>query len=197
MFQEGKVKAYQEERGFGFIQIDGKTKDLFFHIKDMPNRSIPPKIGEKLKFRMVEENGKFKADNIVRLDITNQSETFTPQARAVINRGNQKKSGRQKQERQGGGFITTIVGLVIVCLLAYFIYGKYQRYQLAQQAPVEVQPVVQVSVNNNPNGYRCDGRTHCSQMNSREEARWFVRNCPSTKMDGNNDGEPCESDSRW
>jgi len=34
-------------------------------------------------------------------------------------------------------------------------------------------------------------------MNSREEARWFVRNCPGTQMDGNNDGEPCENDSRW
>ncbi|WP_228143055.1 excalibur calcium-binding domain-containing protein [Acinetobacter pittii] len=34
-------------------------------------------------------------------------------------------------------------------------------------------------------------------MHSLEEARWFVRNCPNTKMDGNHDGEPCENDSRW
>lgn len=69
MFQEGKVKNYQAEHGFGFIQIDGESKDLFFHIKDMPNRNIQPQIGEKLKFRIVEEKGKLKADNIVRLDI--------------------------------------------------------------------------------------------------------------------------------
>ena len=197
MFQKGKVKNYQAERGFGFIQVDGESRDLFFHIKDMPNRNIQPQIGEKLKFRIVEEKGKFKADNIVRLDIKNQSETFTPSARAVINRGNQKKSGRQKQNNHGGGITTTIVGLILICLLAYFVYGKYQRYQLAQQSPADVQPVAQVPVNSNPNGYRCDGRTLCSQMNSREEARWFVRNCPGTKMDGNNDGEPCENDSRW
>ena len=197
MFQEGKVKNYQVERGFGFIQVDGESRDLFFHIKDMPNRNIQPQIGEKLKFRIVEEKGKFKADNIVRLDIKNQSETFTPSARAVINRGNQKKYGRQKQDNHGRGIITTIVGLILICLLAYFVYGKYQRYQLAQQSPADVQPVAQVPVNSNPNGYRCDGRIHCSQMNSREEARWFVRNCPGTKMDGNNDGEPCENDSRW
>lgn len=197
MFQEGKVKNYQAERGFGFIQVDGESRDLFFHIKDMPNRNIQPQIGEKLKFRIVEEKGKFKADNIVRLDIKNQSETFTPSARAVINRGNQKKYGRQKQNNHSGGIITTIVWLILICLLAYFVYGKYQRYQLAQQSPVDVQPVVQVSVKSNPSGYRCDGRIHCSQMNSREEARWFVRNCPGTKMDGNNDGEPCENDSRW
>ncbi|WP_435337289.1 cold-shock protein, partial [Acinetobacter sp. LH3_13] len=38
MFIEGKIKTYNEERGFGFIQIEGEPKDLFFHIKDFPNR---------------------------------------------------------------------------------------------------------------------------------------------------------------
>ncbi|MBT9487342.1 MAG: thermonuclease family protein [Rubrivivax sp.] len=39
---------------------------------------------------------------------------------------------------------------------------------------------------------RCDGRTHCSQMTSCAEARYFLANCPGVKMDGNNDGVPCE-----
>ena len=43
----------------------------------------------------------------------------------------------------------------------------------------------------------CDGRQHCSQMNSRAEAEFFVRNCPNTKMDGDRDGVPCENDSRF
>ncbi len=45
--------------------------------------------------------------------------------------------------------------------------------------------------------FQCDGRTYCSQMNSRVEAEFFVKHCPGTKMDGNNDGEPCENDSRF
>jgi hypothetical protein len=40
--------------------------------------------------------------------------------------------------------------------------------------------------------YRCDGRTHCSQMTSCKEATWFLKNCPGVKMDGNRDGVPCE-----
>jgi endonuclease YncB( thermonuclease family) len=39
---------------------------------------------------------------------------------------------------------------------------------------------------------RCDGRTHCSQMRSCAEARYFLANCPGVKMDGDNDGIPCE-----
>lgn len=40
--------------------------------------------------------------------------------------------------------------------------------------------------------FRCDGRQHCSQMRSYEEAKYFIRNCPNTKMDGDGDGIPCE-----
>lgn len=45
--------------------------------------------------------------------------------------------------------------------------------------------------------FRCDGRQYCSEMNSRAEAVFFIRNCPDTKMDGDHDGVPCESDSRF
>lgn len=41
-------------------------------------------------------------------------------------------------------------------------------------------------------GFRCDGRTHCSQMTSCAEARYFLANCPGAQMDGNGDGDPCE-----
>ncbi|HEX5710363.1 MAG TPA: excalibur calcium-binding domain-containing protein [Sulfuricurvum sp.] len=41
-------------------------------------------------------------------------------------------------------------------------------------------------------GFQCDGRKHCSQMISCAEATFFLNNCPNTKMDGNNDGIPCE-----
>ncbi|MCP5423956.1 MAG: excalibur calcium-binding domain-containing protein [Gammaproteobacteria bacterium] len=45
--------------------------------------------------------------------------------------------------------------------------------------------------------FKCDGRQYCSQMRSRAEAEFFIRNCPNTKMDGDRDGIPCENDSRF
>ena len=45
--------------------------------------------------------------------------------------------------------------------------------------------------------FKCDGRQYCSQMNSLAEANYFIRNCPNTKMDGDNDGRPCENDTRF
>lgn len=46
--------------------------------------------------------------------------------------------------------------------------------------------------------FSCDGRKHCSQMKSREEANYFLANCPGVKMDGSRGGDgpgngiPCE-----
>ena len=41
--------------------------------------------------------------------------------------------------------------------------------------------------------FRCDGRTHCSQMTSCDEAHYFQAHCPKVKMDGGQrNGIPCE-----
>ena len=45
--------------------------------------------------------------------------------------------------------------------------------------------------------FKCDGRQYCSQMTSRAEAEFFIKNCPNTRMDGDKDGIPCENDSRF
>ena len=43
-----------------------------------------------------------------------------------------------------------------------------------------------------PSASRCDGREHCSHMQSCAEAKYFIQHCPNTKMDGDRDGVPCE-----
>ena len=53
MILEGKIKKYNTERGFGFIQVEGRTSDIFFHIYDFPKKTGEPKLGERLKFIVV------------------------------------------------------------------------------------------------------------------------------------------------
>ena len=40
--------------------------------------------------------------------------------------------------------------------------------------------------------YSCQGKTHCSQMTSCEETKFYLRNCPNVKIDGDGNGVPCE-----
>ena len=110
---------------------------------------------------------------------------------------------KTKRKSESGGFFGTIITVIIFGIIGYFVYGFIQDF--LHRNELTNQPVIQETlkiantqaVSSNPNHFQCDGRTHCSQMRSLEEARWFVRNCPNTQMDGNKDGEPCENDSRW
>jgi len=81
-----------------------------------------------------------------------------------------------------------VLALVLIVFVAWFAYS---RYQLRARVPSETsQPV---SLEASPGSqFKCDGRTHCSQMTSCEEATFFLKNCPGTTMDGDNDGIPCE-----
>jgi hypothetical protein len=41
--------------------------------------------------------------------------------------------------------------------------------------------------------YQCLGKIYCSEMTSCKEATYYLKNCPGTLMDGDNDGIPCET----
>ncbi|MCU0939891.1 MAG: excalibur calcium-binding domain-containing protein [Burkholderiaceae bacterium] len=87
---------------------------------------------------------------------------------------------------------TLISGLLVVALGAYG-YSAYEsaskRRALQALAP---EPAASPSEESTSGTFRCDGRTHCSLMTSCAEAKFFLNNCPGTKMDGNDDGTPCE-----
>lgn len=74
--------------------------------------------------------------------------------------------------------------------------GPAEPRAAAYSAPAQVEPSrphPAESVATGPDvQFKCDGRTHCSQMRSCAEATFFLQHCPNTQMDGNNDGEPCE-----
>ena len=42
-------------------------------------------------------------------------------------------------------------------------------------------------------GSRCGSKKYCSQMNSCSEARYYYEQCGLNRLDGDNDGVPCES----
>ena len=86
--------------------------------------------------------------------------------------------------------------LALLVGVGWYAYGTYQSRAAASAADETVstaRPVPLTSDAGSTNAsFRCDGRIYCSQMTSCAEATYFLRNCPGTKMDGNNDGVPCE-----
>lgn len=86
-----------------------------------------------------------------------------------------------------------IIIIFMVLFGIHFFSEKQKRDELENQEAVtttsSAEPLKAIS---GSSSFKCDGRTHCSQMHSCEEATFFINNCPGTKMDGNNDGQPCE-----
>jgi hypothetical protein len=85
--------------------------------------------------------------------------------------------------------------LIIIAALAGLAWYGYKSRPGAAETQVAAQPEPIAPLLEQPRrpNFTCDGRVHCSQMTSCAEATFFIENCPGTKMDGNNDGVPCES----
>ena len=99
-----------------------------------------------------------------------------------------------------------LLPFAIVAVLAWYGWGKYHERSavIAEEASLvdtadsaepdsSYFPPAESTTASSTERFTCDGRTYCSQMTSCAEATYFIRNCPDTKMDGNNDGVPCES----
>lgn len=46
---------------------------------------------------------------------------------------------------------------------------------------------------NKASGYRCEGKHKCAQMDSCEEAKFYLDHCGLSRLDRDHDGVPCES----
>jgi Excalibur calcium-binding domain len=89
------------------------------------------------------------------------------------------------------------VTILVIGGLAWFAYTRYQSraYEAIADDAAEEAWGDASRKSERPQStqtYSCDGRRHCSQMRSCEEATWMIDNCPGMKMDGDRDGIPCE-----
>jgi cold shock CspA family protein len=175
----GTLRTWNDDRGFGFIAPAGGGRELFVHISAFPRDGSRPTVGEALSYDLGPgKDGKPQAVRVYRTALGAPSSYPRKPAQA--------KPGRRVP-------VGALIGLVISVALGVYGYSRYQQHSASQQSESFV-PSVAVKESTSPahSRYTCDGRTHCSQMTSCAEARYFLQNCPGTEMDGNHDGTPCE-----
>jgi len=67
ILQNGTVKWFNEEKGFGFITVDGENKDVFVHFSGITGDGFKKlEEGQKVSFEIVQDanSGKDKAENV-------------------------------------------------------------------------------------------------------------------------------------
>lgn len=185
---DGTLKKWNAERGFGFIMPTEGGQELFVHVSAFPRDGRLPLVGEPLSFEVApDREGRKRAVQVRRPGAEHAVSPYVPQ------RTHRPTLDRSPKGRSGTGFGARLVGLILLAALGAYAYNHYSQYtkRIAPLGLFQSDPAMP-SAPATPPGFRCDGRTHCSQMTSCAEAMLFLKNCPGVKMDGNNDGVPCE-----
>lgn len=61
----GTVKFFDSTRGFGFIQPEDGSKDVFVHKSAVETAGLPPLVeGQRIQYEVVSERGKSAAGNL-------------------------------------------------------------------------------------------------------------------------------------
>lgn len=65
MRRKGKIRSWNDERGFGFIEADGGSKDVFLHISALKNRSQRPVVGQLVSYTVtVDAQGRPRSSKV-------------------------------------------------------------------------------------------------------------------------------------
>jgi cold shock CspA family protein len=184
---QGKITDWRADRGFGFITPNGGGKNVFLHISAIRRDSGRPVVGDIVTYVVAQGPKGPKADDVAIVRIERESS--------------------RSEGSSWGGAIRLAISLGFAVFVGVMGFNAYKRAQLASQPAISPEQTTTVS-KPQPSGaqplsrqldtgtassrFKCDGRTHCSQMTSCDEAKFFLNNCPGTNMDGNRDGVPCE-----
>lgn len=190
--EQGKLVRWIDEKGFGFIKPENGGNDVFIHISSLKS-SRKPIIGDTIFYEInIDANGKPKAINAI-IEGVSQSLTLTPISTQTkptppprqANRG--KSYGSKANKRKQTLNLLPIVIIIGIAALMYYKASKDSVSLVSNNVPeLDNLPLKQASQ------FQCQGKIHCSEMSSYDEAVFYLQNCPGTKMDGDGDGEPCE-----
>lgn len=175
---EGTLAKWNDDRGFGFIAPTQGGQEIFVHISSFPNEGRRPRLNEPLSFEIeLNKDGKKRAVSVRRPTPSHVGQT----------------GARYRRRPQSG--LRGVVTVVLLIVIGAYGYNHYSRRVNAIATSTSSESVdSRAAPSQQPRALdpRCDGRIYCSQMTSCTEAKFFLENCPGTRMDGDNDGVPCE-----
>lgn len=185
----GRITTWNDDKGYGFITADNSTKKYFVHISAFGRIARRPRVGDVIGFAPVaSQDGKEKAVNARIAGLSplplEGSATATPGARPR-RRLPPADSGKRRRSLIGGGLAASLA-----IAAGIYAYDSFPPAWINLAGSTESVTTVRTSAGPR---FRCAGKIYCSAMTSCEEAVYYLRNCPGTKMDGDHDGVPCES----
>jgi len=176
MRTHGSLTKWNDERGYGFVVLPSSGTEVFVHVSAFPRDGTRPRVGEMLAFDIERgTDGRNRAVNIAR-----------PGVRVPARNVRSRSPGTSRA-------LLTVMLLLLVAGAVVASRDQISRLRSVGVPGTQREPADATEIHSGAEeSFRCDGRTRCSQMTSCEEATFFLRHCPDTRMDGDGDGIPCE-----
>lgn len=206
-FNSGILLRWNNDKGYGFIEHKEHKNGIFVHITAFQHPERKPVVGDTIMYQLAvgKENKLQGVDAYI--NGVKRIPKITEPKPAILKIQSKDKSpikikstsSYHKRPNKKPSRDTPIKNFIMLILLAAIIVSSIVKVYDFFKSRMFARPdrtIVQNVLSDNPHNFKCDGRVYCSQMNSREEARYFVAHCPGTKM-RSTPGEPCKNDSRW
>jgi cold shock CspA family protein len=162
---QGKIKSWNQAKGLGFISPNGGGDDVFIHISEFENRRKMPKITNLVTYE-------------VNLDEKNRKQAV-----------NVKFVGEITKDKQSSSIWSSLLSILVFIVIGLIVRDLYQHRGSSIQSTFYKSLYLR---DYDPSRFTCEGKTHCSEMSSCEEALYYEEKCSGTEMDGDYDGIPCE-----
>jgi cold shock CspA family protein len=190
MLHQGKLKGWNASQGRGFIQREKAGPDIQICSSGFRMKPASLQDGDSIFFQIeLDDEGKAKAVAAYKAGQRLAPEPGLKQPMV---------SSFQFQH-----VLSFLFALSVLAWLAYqfwyLLNTQFEPELHIQQAEISasdrirpdnpVWPPLQVQQGLH---FQCEGKQHCSQMHSCDEAKFYLANCPDVVIDGELDGIPCE-----
>ena len=148
--QSGKIKHWNADKGYGFIEVDNQSEDVFFHISTV-RLSQPISEGQRVYFNSQRnEKNQLRATEVTsnelsiletvdsKNSVTNSAQHNVDNAQRKNNRNADQKSNRHKNthgsQHKKSGF-STLLSFIALIAVAVFFFGDLKSSLFADSTP--------------------------------------------------------------
>ena len=82
--RKGELTKWKDKRGFGFIQPQDGSQEVFLHISELKDSARRPQVGDIIYYHLVTKNGKIRACNAFILGAKNKSKSSSKSLRKKV-----------------------------------------------------------------------------------------------------------------
>lgn len=135
--QSGKIKHWNADKGYGFIEVDNQSEDVFFHISTI-RLSQPISEGQRVYFNSQRnEKNQLRATEVTSNELSILETSVSNSAHRNLDNAQQKnnryKNTRGSQNKKSG--FSTLLSVIALIAVAVYFFGDLKSSLFTDSTP--------------------------------------------------------------